>query len=390
MSLPTLDELLQQHLKERAVEQEPSENKVPEVARPKTLYKASPTEEQPCCKRKCFLTFTESQVLAWRSYGESIVKKERGGEALAIRDTMLLADNQPCCTKYLMWVFGLHPNSLYYKRRGNNRRDKSVKDISVMAWFENLKVTLDQMPDEEVFQVCAPWKKTVYKWYQVDSKEYPSVYVPCTEDYFNKIWRTHFSNLKLRKWLRFTQCGECAKWRAIRWDRKSSRDEKREAIRELVKHYKFIKKERATAHAKAAQAIERPTEVLSIAMDGTDQLPRGLPQFSVDTHDDANANDRIKFKFTLARIHGLDLCCYDHLENIQGDPNLTIEILQRTLKRAEKLLGKLPPQLHIQVDNCFRENKNSYVVNWLATLTERGLFPNGIFLSFLPQGMCFP
>ncbi len=56
------------------------------------------------------------------------------------------------------------------------------------------------------------------------------------------------------------------------------------------------------------------------------------------------------------------------------------------LKKSEKLLGKLPPELHIQLDNCFRENKNSYVINWLGTLVERGLFPNGIYVSFLPVG----
>lgn len=77
---------------------------------------------------------------------------------------------------------------------------------------------------------------------------------------------------------------------------------------------------------------------------------------------------------------------YGHMENIAGDPNLTIEIIQRELKRTEEALGKLPPMLCLQLDNCFRENKNSYVLNYLGWLTERGLFPGGIFVSFLPIG----
>jgi hypothetical protein len=38
-------------------------------------------------------------------------------------------------------------------------------DVSVMAWFENLKETLERMPDEEAWQVPAPWRRTVYHWY---------------------------------------------------------------------------------------------------------------------------------------------------------------------------------------------------------------------------------
>lgn len=61
-------------------------------------------------------------------------------------------------------------------------------------------------------------------------------------------------------------------------------------------------------------------------------------------------------------------------------------MLQRTLKRSEVLLGRLPPTLYLQLDNCFRENKNSSLANWCALLTERGLFPGGIHISFLPKG----
>lgn len=133
-------------------------------------------------------------------------------------------------------------------------------------------------------------------------------------------------------------------------------------------------------------AVERPHEYLSIALDGTDQLPKGLPQFAEETTDDVNLVDRLKLKFTVAKIHGIDTCLYDHMENVSGDPNLTVEVLQRSLKKAEQVLGKLPSTLYLQMDNCFRENKNSFVVNWLGTLVERGLFPRGVFVSFLPSG----
>ena len=117
---------------------------------------------------------------------------------------------------------------------------------------------------------------------------------------------------------------------------------------------------------------------------------------------------RLHCKFTLARIHNLrETTAYAHLENIAGDPNLTIEVIQRELKRTEAELGMLPPALAIQLDNCFRENKNSYIINFCGWMVERGtrapcaivycgmsclvlgavgLFAGGIFISFLPKG----
>ena len=78
--------------------------------------------------------------------------------------------------------------------------------------------------------------------------------------------------MKLKKYLRFSKCPTCEKLRAARWARTSSRVEKEEAMAKLIDHYHHVKRERAYAMHKAQQAIERPMEVLSIAIDGTDQV----------------------------------------------------------------------------------------------------------------------
>ena len=111
----------------------------------------------------------------------------------------------------------------------------------------------------------------------------------------------------------------------------------------------------------------------------------------------------------LVEAHGHGVWCYDHLENIAQDPNLTIECLQRTFKKVEANLGRLPDHLFIQMDNCWRENKNNALVHWLVihtdlatpvtpkphttslstpqvSLVDRGLFPGGIEMCFLPKG----
>jgi hypothetical protein len=73
-------------------------------------------------------------------------------------------------------------------------------------------------------------------------------------------------------------------------------------------------------------------------------------------------------------------------ETIASDPNWTITVLDRALRREEERRGKpLPDVLYLQVDNCIRENKNSYLLSYLVWLVERGIFKE-VMLSYLPVG----
>ena len=73
-------------------------------------------------------------------------------------------------------------------------------------------------------------------------------------------------------------------------------------------------------------------------------------------------------------------------EDILGDPNLTIECLNRVFKREEEQRPNgLPETLYLELDNCFRENKNTFTFAFLVWIIERGVFKE-IFVSFLPVG----
>ncbi|CAH3044847.1 unnamed protein product, partial [Pocillopora meandrina] len=62
----------------------------------------------------------------------------------------------------------------------------------------------------------------------------------------------------------------------------------------------------------------------------------------------------------------LDLCQYPH------DSNFTISVMLETVAHQE--IGYLPPVLYLQMDNCWRENKNRYVLSFLSLLVERNIF----------------
>ena len=57
----------------------------------------------------------------------------------------------------------------------------------------------------------------------------------------------------------------------------------------------------------------------------------------------------------------------------------------RTLLSIEEEHGYLPPVFYLQLDNCWRENKNTYLVSLLTWFIERKVFKK-IYLSFLPVG----
>jgi hypothetical protein len=64
--------------------------------------------------------------------------------------------------------------------------------------------------------------------------------------------------------------------------------------------------------------------------------------------------------------------------------NATIEVIQRTLRHLESQ-GPLPEVLYLQMDNCWRENKNRYLFGYLALLVFRRIFRT-VFIHFLPKG----
>ena len=121
-------------------------------------------------------------------------------------------------------------------------------------------------------------------------------------------------------------------------------------------------------------------------MDGTDQLSNGLPQFREISKDDCGQM-RIKNHLEIVQIAAAPdiIKCYVVPEDIKNDSNVSVEVLQRTLKAEEARRGKLPPIFNLQVDNCRGANKNTYLFGYLAWLVERGVF-DVIYISFLPVG----
>ena len=55
------------------------------------------------------------------------------------------------------------------------------------------------------------------------------------------------------------------------------------------------------------------------------------------------------------------------------DSNMVINCLMNTLVQESKD-GILPPTLYIQLDNCWRENKNRFFIGFMAYLVALDIF----------------
>ena len=114
---------------------------------------------------------------------------------------------------------------------------------------------------------------------------------------------------------------------------------------------------------------------MSIIIDGMDQSATNLPHLKKISKSTVNLW-HLHTHLTGVIVHGrgsegfLDFLQYPH------DPNLTINILLKILVGHFKDLAatKLPEKLYVQLDNCGRENKNQFVLAFLALLVQEGVF----------------
>ena len=69
---------------------------------------------------------------------------------------------------------------------------------------------------------------------------------------------------------------------------------------------------------------------------------------------------RQKVHLNAALAPGRGCFFYPMGEEFKSDPNVTVEIIERTIQEIALVEGRLPKRLILYLDNCARENKNKY------------------------------
>jgi hypothetical protein len=118
---------------------------------------------------------------------------------------------------------------------------------------------------------------------------------------------------------------------------------------------------------------QRSYKHLSLIVDGMDQKKTGIP-FAFNGPKDLK--DLVPYKSAVVGtiVHGFEAHAYVVEPFWCHDSDLSIEILIRTFIRILKAGHKLAPVLYLQMDNCWRENKNQHVITFLAILVKLNIF----------------
>lgn len=108
---------------------------------------------------------------------------------------------------------------------------------------------------------------------------------------------------------------------------------------------------------------------MSLIVDGMDQAKLLLPHMSNNSKAYSGAY-KLRTHLTGVLDHGYNPLFVTDLFQWPHDSNLTMNVLWHAISRRDKI----PEVLCLQMDNCFRENKNQYVFVFLALFVKAGIF----------------
>ena len=149
----------------------------------------------------------------------------------------------------------------------------------------------------------------------------------------------------------------------------------------------LFRNERRKYHLHRYKARRTPSKYLTVILDGMDQSKTDVPNLRRICKSTANLQ-KLRTHLVGVIMHSglcpmgkLFIGSFD-LFQWKHDSNLTMNILLVILQLFNGRYG-LPPVLNLQLDNCWRENKNKYVFTLLSLLVEWAVFDKVNFRSTL-------
>lgn len=197
---------------------------------------------------------------------------------------------------------------------------------------------------------------------------------------FYRVWRKNFSHLKIPNHNRLGKCDVCCDF-----DNKilAAKGKRQQTLRQAKsQHRKSCDNERRELSALHERARDDPKEWTSILTDWSN--PFLLPH----AHERPKgwlSMKRLKYHlFGLVNYATKQLVYYPHLDNWKHDANLHISFLFVYLRQLsdENMLGN---NLMLQMDNCWKDNKNKWFFGFMTHLVESRWFKS-VEIYYLPPG----
>lgn len=251
-----------------------------------------------------------------------------------------------------------------------------------MAWLEEYaKYSGDVMPDSGDIHLPD------YRWKHVWTKMYASLRhhgdQPPSLGAFLKNAKATLGHIKIVKVKHFAKCSTCEKLNTLIG--KSSGPVREFFIAEKDQHICWQQRERNKyyKHREKARNPMTRDKCLSVAIDSMDHGKTSIPKRPRDDKDTEHCNKLITH-VTGVLVHGRDpgALAFTWYDRFPASSDVVNTILLHTIYTLD---GDIPPTLYLQLDNCWRENKNKYVLGLCTLLVEYGIFQK-VRISFLPKG----
>ncbi|XP_038063298.1 uncharacterized protein LOC119733986 [Patiria miniata] len=205
--------------------------------------------------------------------------------------------------------------------------------------------------------------------------------------HFLRIWHSALPEFVVGKVSTFTKCSICTSLKEER--RMATTNTERTAVQELQDmHIKHVQLSRRHYHDSRERARLNPHLENTIIIDGMDQSKTNLPSLLVEDKS-TKPKARLRTHLTGVLLHtnspgGMESFVFVDILNVPHDSNLNLNVLVQVLL-LEDSHGKRGQKLNVQMDNCFRENKNRYILAFGLLLVEFGIY-SSVEFNFLPVG----
>eukprot|EP00752_Nemacystus_decipiens_P017096 g15312.t1 len=291
------------------------------------------------------------------------------------------------CQLFFVAVTGFSKNVIQSALRVGGPEMKKRHKVNasaqiVVAFLVELASRWEMQPDTNQIHMAFPTKVYVYELF-LATMACQVLLVGCTYSYFVNTWNKHCPQIRLKKTMRFTKCDICVlSTEALDQARRNGggnweTEAMTTIMRTLEDHYKDVDRSRGVYMQAKLLAITTPSAILVIAIDGSDQSSYSVPYFKQETKNTCKGW-KMRMKLIGALVTGR-LCHFFTIgSNWESGSNLTIQVLHSTLvelmKTSEATGTPLPRKLHLQLDNCSRENKNRFFIGYLNLLVSFGVF----------------
>jgi hypothetical protein len=143
-------------------------------------------------------------------------------------------------------------------------------------------------------------------------------------------------------------------------------------------HIDLVQNERKKYYHHREKSKRNPKKYLTIIVDGMDQNKTNVPQLPNKCKSTQNLWI-LRTHLTGALAHtqsekGKRAYAFFDIMQFPHDCNLTIEVILQILIDMKKNYQIQPEVLYLQLDNCFKENKNKYILGFCSLLVIKNIF----------------